>query len=165
MAKEKKAPKVSVLERRLENPFGSPSVEINLKGGQKWALRIINVNVRSGRVYEVIHHKGWEFVTPDELEQKPDEIGFRVMDNRVVRGEKGEEVLVKMPQSAYDQILAAKTRQNLKGISKKATLETAANMAANNPAMGDQAAETIYRSNMTIEDSRVSVDLEGEAAS
>lgn len=163
MAK-KAAPKVSVLERRLENPFGSPSLEIQLNDGKPWALRIINANMRSGRVWDVIHNKGWEFVSVDELPTKPDELGFREMDGRVVRGERGEEVLVKMPQAHYDAIAKAKAESNLKGLGKKAMQEGAAQMAASQ-GLGDQAAETIYRSNMTINDSRVSVDLEGESAS
>lgn len=158
-----KLPKVSVLERRLENPFGSPSVDIELKGGQKWALRIINANMRSGRVYEVIKSKGWEFVTPAELPTKADELGFREMDNRVVRGEKGEEVLVKMPLEMFKKIQMAKAEHNIKGLGKKQMMETAANMAAQQ-GMGDEAAETIYNSNMSITDSRVNIDLEGDDA-
>lgn len=160
----KKAPKVSVLERRLENPFGSPSIEIQLRDGQKWALRVINANVRSGRFYDVIHNKGWEVVTPEELPGKPEELGFREMDGRVVRGERGEEILVKMPQGMFDKIQQAKAAQNLKGMGKKQMLESAASMAAAQ-GLGDEAATTIYNSNMQINDSRVSVDLEGEAAS
>jgi len=162
MAK-KATPKVSVLERRLENPFGAPSVDIQLKEGQ-WALRVINANVRSGRIYEVIHHKGWEFVLTDELPMKPEELGFRNLDGHVVRGEKGEEVLVKMPKKMFDDIQQAKAEHNIKGLGKKQTLESAAQMAAAQ-GLGDQAAETIYRSNMQINDSRVSVDLEGDGAS
>lgn len=159
-----KTPKVSVLERRLENPFGSPSVEIQLKGSKKWALRIVNANVRSARIHQVIHNMGWEWVLVNELPSPPEDLGFRDLDGRVVRGEKGEEVLVKMPLEEYNQIQQAKAAKNLKGLGKKQTLEQAAQMAATQ-GMGDQAAEAIYNSNMQINDSRVSVDLEGESAS
>ena len=159
----KKTPKVSVLERRLENPFGSPSIDIQLKEG-KWALRVINANVRSGRVWDVIHNKGWEFVTVDELPAKPEELGFRELDGRVVRGEKAEEVLVKMPLAMFQKIQNAKAAANLKSLGKKQTVEGAAQMAAAQ-GLGDEAAETIYRSNIQVNDSRVSIDLEGENAS
>lgn len=162
MAK-KAAPKVSVLERRLADPLGLPSVDIQLKEG-KWALRIVNASSRTGRIHTVIHSLGWEFVTPEELQGRPDELGFRAMDGRVVRGERGEEVLVKMPLDMFHKIQRAKADKNIKSLGKKQTLEQAAQMAATN-GMGDQAAETIYNSNMSIEDARGGIDLEGESAS
>lgn len=164
MAKAKTLPKVSVVERRLANPFGAPSVEITLKTAGRWAIRIVNSAIRSGRYYDVVHNKGWVPVEPGELDGRPEEYGLKELDGRLVRGDRGEEVLMKMPEADYEAIQRAKAEHNLKGLGKKQVLESAASMAASQ-GMGDQAAETIYRSNMEITDSRVAMDLEGESVS
>lgn len=163
MAK-KALPKVSVLDRRLANPFGAPSVDITLKTPGRWAIHIVNSAVRTGRYYDVVHNKGWVPVAPSELDGRPEEYGFKEQDGRLVRGDRGEEILMKMPQADFDAIQRAKAEHNLKGLGKKAMLDTAASMAASQ-GLGDEAAETIARSNMEITDSRVAMDLEGETAS
>lgn len=129
MAKAKKVPAVSVLDRRLLHPFGSPSVAITLKEGD-YEVRIVDSQSRPGRLHDVRHNKGWEFVTPEELDGTPDEYGFRAMDNRVVRGDNGREVLMKMDRAVYQQILAAKTALNEKGVRPKALREAAAQEVA-----------------------------------
>lgn len=153
----KKLPKVSIIERRLRHPFGAPSIPVLLKSGEQFAVRIVNTTMRNGRLYEVLQ-KGWTYVTPDELVGEPMELGFRVQDDRLVRGEKGEEVLMKMPQEDFEAVMDAKARYNIKHLGKKQSLETAANQAGKE--LGDQAAETISRANIEITDSRERVELE-----
>ena len=160
--KKKELPKVSVLERRLAHPFGAPSVPITLKDGKDWAVRIVNDGVRIGRVHQAIQ-MGWTYVQAEEMDGRPADFGFRVMDDRLVRGEHGQEVLVKMPQADFDLIQKAKAKKNLDGLGGKRARTDAAEATA--AKFGDEAAETVYRSEMTVTDSRVSVDLEGEGPS
>lgn len=141
MAKTKKVPTVSVLDRRLLHPFGLPSVAITLKEGD-WELRIVDSQSRPGRLHDIRHNKGWEFVKPDELDGTPDEYGFRVMDDRLVRGENGREVLMKMDADVYARILKAKTDLNEKAVRPKALKEAAAQEVA--VQYGSEAGDHVY---------------------
>lgn len=106
-------PRVSVLERRLQNPFGEPSAPVRLKTPGLIA-RWFNSAIRPDAFWRA-RELGWEGVTPDmivDLQQ----IGFytKSMDGYVARGERGQEVLMYMPEDDYKQIQAAKTAKNLK---------------------------------------------------
>lgn len=160
MAK-KQLPKVSILDRRLAHPFGFPSEAITLKEG-RWAIRWFSESVRTGRIYQA-QQMGWECVAPEELKGSPSDISAIAVDGRVVRGENANrEVLMKMPQADYDQIVEAKASKNLADLGSSAkTREKAANAAASK--FGDRAGDTVYRSNMEVTDHRASYDLEGDA--
>ena len=148
----KKLPSVSILDRRLANPFGAPSVAITLKTPGPWAVRIVHADVRAGRLHDMTANKGWVFITPEEIDGSPADLGFRVIDNRVVRGEHGQEVLMKMPQADYDAIQAAKGNANLKALGSKQTVDRAAQATATE--FGSEAGDTVF-SNITVQDSRV----------
>lgn len=156
-----KLPVVSIIERRIKHPFGAPSVPITLSTAGQWAVRIVNTTMRTGRLHEVLQ-KGWTYVVPGELDGRPDELGFRVQDDRLVRGEKGEEVLVKMPQADFDAIASAKARLNIKNLGKQQTLSEAATQAGK--AFGDQAGETIAKAHIEISDSRGPEALDEDGA-
>lgn len=154
-----KVPKVSVLDRRLASPFGAPSVAITLNTPGLWAIRVANTSVRAGRVHDMTANKGWTFVEASELDGRPDELGFRVQDGRLVRGERGEEVLMKMPQADFDAIVDAKARVNLRALGKKD--ETAQRVAQQ---FGAEAGETVYN-RINIADTRAAEpELETEDA-
>lgn len=162
MPKKKAAlPVVSIIERRLKHPFGAPSTPITLSTPGLWAIRIVNTTMRTGRLHEVLQ-KGWTYVTPGELDGRPDELGFRVQDERLVRGEKGEEVLVKMPQDDFDAVNDAKSRLNIKNLGKQQTLEQAATQAGKQ--FGDQAGETIAKAHIDIVDTRGPEELSEDAS-
>jgi len=157
MATEKKPlPKVSVLERRLAHPFGAPSVPITLKTPGDWAVRIAHTTVRSGRIYQM-KKNGWDFVQAKEIDGRPEEFGFRVLDDRLVRGEHGEEVLMKMPQADYDAISDAKAAINLKNLGSKQTRDAVAQETA--VKFGSEAGDAVH-ANIQIEDSRERVELD-----
>ena len=155
--KAKTIPAVSVVDRRLQHPFGAPSVAIELKTPGLWAIRVANRNVRAGRLHDMTHNKGWVYVVPEELDGLPEEYGFQVKDGRLVRGEHGEEVLMKMPQKDFDQIQAAKAELNLKNLGGKATKEAVQQETALK--YGDQAASVIGNT-MTVVDGRERSELE-----
>jgi len=156
----KPLPTVNVIDRRLAHPFGSPSVAITLKEGGPWEIRIVDSQLRAGRIHEMRHVKGWEFVRPEELDGTPDEYGLREVDGRLVRGENGREVLMKMHADNYQRIVDAKTRLNEQGVSGKKLKEAAAQETA--VKFGSQAGDAVYESSqMDIKTSRGS-DLELE---
>lgn len=160
----KKLPKVSVVDRRKLHPFGAPSQAVTLKTPGQWAVRIVNSKSRTGRLHDIIHNKGWAYVTPEELDGTPDELGFEAKDGRLVRGEHGEEVLVKMPQRDFDEIQDAKARLNLKNLGGKQMRDAVAQEAA--VAHGSQAGDAVARQfdRMEINDSREQVELEPDVA-
>jgi hypothetical protein len=150
-------PKVSVIDRRLAHPFGAPSVPITLKDGQPWAIRVVNDRVRTGRVYQMTG-MGWTFVEASEIDGRPADFGFREIDGRLVRGEHGEEVLMKMPQADYDAVQHAKARINLKNLQKR---DAVAQEVAEK--FGPEAGDTVHQ-NIEISDSREQVELDEESA-
>ena len=162
MAKKKALPVVSVLERRLLHPFGAPSVPITLKGGGQWATHWISAELRSGRIHQAIK-MGWEYVLPTEIDGSLEELGFDVKDNRIVQGHHGSEVLMKMPLEDYRKIQQAKAERNLTNMTgKKIKADVAQRTAAK---FGDEAGESVFNSDLEVKDSRISIDLDGEAPS
>jgi hypothetical protein len=160
MAKKKEVPVVSVLERRLQHPFGAPSIPITMRDRQQWATHWISSDLRAGRVHQAIK-MGWVYVLPTDIDGTPDELGFDVKDNRIVRGTNGSEVLMKMPQADFHKIQHAKSEANLRNMGGKKLKADVAQRAASQ--FGDEAAETVYKSDFDVKDSRVNMDLEGDA--
>lgn len=156
-AEARKLPQVTVLERRLQNPFGegSPTVRLREPG---WALHIFDTS-RPGRFHYAKREKGWEPVRAEELDGAAEDLGFDVVDGKVVRGERGKEVLMKMPQHMYDRIAMRKAEvtsaRNSPARLKQDVLEQTA------ATYSDQAADYLNR-NVTITDSRAPVPLEGD---
>lgn len=159
MAKKKELPVVSVIDRRLRNPFGAPSVPITMRDGGQWETRWISADLRSGRVHQAVT-MGWEYVLPTDIDGTVEELGFQVKDNRIVQGQHGAEVLMKMPKEDFRRIQKAKADKNLGEMGGKKIKEDVAQRASKQ--FGDEAAESIYRSDMSVEDSRVSVELDGD---
>jgi hypothetical protein len=165
MAKAKSLPKVSIIDRRLANPFGSGSVPITLKTPGQWEIRWVYSKLRAGRVHDMTQNKGWVFVEPDEMDGSPEEFGLVAKDNRLVRGDHGEEVLMKMPRADYLKIQKAKAAYNLKELGQKQMQSAVAQTMAK--AHGDEAGESAFNAfqHGEVKDSRgVDPDLESESA-
>jgi hypothetical protein len=109
-----KKPRVSVLERRLQNPFGEPSSPIDLTD-PSLVCRVFNKGVGSQQIYRA-KTLGWEFVEPTQLVDVEQAGGFRVSTDgqRLVRGEREEEVLMFMPKKDRTQIEHAKAKKNVR---------------------------------------------------
>ncbi len=109
---EKKKRRVSVLERRLQNPFGEPSAPVRLKDPSLIA-RWFNSSIRPDQFWRA-KELGWTGVTPEQIADLQ-QIGHHVVspDGYVARGERANEVLMCMPKDDYKQIQVAKTKKNL----------------------------------------------------
>ena len=151
-------PSISVLERRLQNPFGdgSPAVRLKQPG---WTLHVVNGALRPGRYHDVTRNKGWVPVEATEVDGDPMDFGFDVKEGRVVRGERGQEVLVKMPTRDYQEIMQAKDAHNKRLVGGRAVKSAAVERTAKEH--GDEAADLIDRS-ITFSASRAPVPLDGE---
>jgi hypothetical protein len=149
----------AIIERRLQNPFGdgSPTIELNDPG---MSVRVVNTQLRPGRYHDVVRNKGWEPVAPEELVGNAEDYGFDIKDGRVVRGERGQEVLMKMPTTDVRAVQDAKDRKNREMASpRRLKAETVALAGAEH---GDEAASYVNRMT-TIKDERGPVPLEDDA--
>jgi len=108
----KRRPRVSVLERRVQNPFGSPSVEIELKD-RSLKPRWFNNAIIADKVWRA-KNDGWRVVLPDEVQdlEQIGAYGLAPSGGHIVRGTRGDEVLMVMDKGDYKQIALAKTRVN-----------------------------------------------------
>ena len=112
----KKTPTVSVIERRLQGPnvHRSSSQPIPLVEPNKWVLRWENAAIAPDHLWRIVHELGWEYALPEDLACDVTEQGAAVRDNRIVRGERGQEVLMKMLASDYKRIQKRKTEENIR---------------------------------------------------
>ena len=141
----KKTPAISVIERRLQGPsvHRSSSQPIPLAEPGKWVLRWENAQIATDHLWRIIHELGWEYATPEDLACDVTEQGASVRDNRIVRGERGQEVLVKMLTKDYKRIEKKKTEENIRQTFGKQQMK-AAIVAQTAAAHGDQAAAYVH---------------------
>lgn len=144
MAKSK--PTISVIERRLQGPsvHRTSSQPIPLTEPGKWTLRWENSTISPDHLWNIVHNLGWEYAEPSDLDCPIDEIGAVVRDGRIVRGTRGDEVLMKMLLKDYKRVEKRKTEENVKQTFGKAQLKSAmvAGVASEH---GDRAAEYVSR--------------------
>jgi hypothetical protein len=147
-------PGIDIIERRLENPDLPGSLPIRLKDepsesqdphGKKrrWYLRWINAGIPS-RFHTITQGRGYVPVVWDELVSRDDIADrFEGAGTQVRRGDRGQEVLVKMPMPLY---LAVKRREREKALerlrSSKSIKDDVAQAAASE--YGDEAGSFAY---------------------
>lgn len=137
-------PRISILERRLQNPFGEPSYPIHLKD-PSLICRWFNGALSSDKIWRAKNVKGWDHVRP-EMVVDMEQIGGYTLNpaNQITRGERGQEVLMCMPRDAYDQIQLAKTRHNIRNMGNPNATKNEILEAAGNK-YGDEAAEFLRK--------------------
>jgi hypothetical protein len=154
LAKYKNFPGIKVLSRRLENPDLPGSLPIRLKDepdylrdpqGKKriWYLRWINA-AENGRWATVTDAMGYVPVQRDELQNAEAITGLSESKDGIVRrGDKGQEVLVKMPLELYTAIKARQQEQRKRRARNvKAVREDIAQAAG--MSLGSQAGDFIH---------------------
>lgn len=105
-------PRIDVLERRLQNPFGEPSTDIRLKDPSlipHW----VNTTLRADQFWRAKEF-GWVGVRPEQVTDLT-QIGYYTtsVDGYITRGQRGEEILMCMPNERFQRIQLAKARKNL----------------------------------------------------
>ena len=138
------APRISVLDRRLKNPFGIPSREIPLRGEKRgWVVRTFCADAEHpNRHFDAVHRLGWVPLGAADLAVSVESLGFVTSaDGRIVRGPSGQEVLMAMPQRDYDAVQQAKAQANLRSMKGGAVRDEVTQATAQ--AHGDEAGETI----------------------
>ena len=140
------APRLSVIDRRLTNPFGSPSRDIPLQGEKRnWVVRTFCADAEHpNRHYDAVHRLGWVPLTKDDLAVSVESLGFVTSaDGRIVRGPGGQEVLMAMPSESYAKIQTAKSQANTKSLKAGAVKESVSQAAAQEH--GSEAGDHIHK--------------------
>jgi hypothetical protein len=153
LEKYKDFPGIAVLERRLENPDLPGSLPIRLKDepthaqdphGKKriWYLRWVDTG-ENGRYSMVTDVHGYVPVRVEELQSAVSTIGAAdTKDGIVRRGDKGREVLCKIPLELYNAIKSeqqrVRERRSRNARAVKHDIASAAGVA-----LGDEAGQTI----------------------
>jgi len=148
-------PKISVLERRLQNPFGEPSAPVSFKE-PGWTGRWFNAAKGADHIWRNLQ-KGWVKVRPDELSDI-EQIGVysTTPDGYVARGDRQQEMLMKMPTEWVEKIALAKVAKTNQMMRPGAQKQELMNAAAG--ALGDHNAELMGRA-MVIGDVRTTREI------
>ena len=159
------APKttVSVIERRLqnENVFRVSSQPIPLKHAKQWMIRWENTEIATDHLWNLLHNLGWAYCEIDDLACDIQEIGAFAQDGKIVRGERGKEILMKMPMKDYQRLQKAKDLANRQATFGKKQVKEAI-IAGASKELGDQAATFLNQQlgSMTTNDARERVPLD-----
>lgn len=130
--------KAAIWERRFVNPGPESSRPVELKE-KGWTTRWVNTQL-PGRFHQAVSVLGYEPVHKDELEHSLDLLGYEDRgDGTVRRGEKGIEVLMKIPTTVFKRIQQRKGELTLKNL--KRTKEHMAQAAAKQ--FGDRAGDFV----------------------
>jgi len=141
-----KEPRISVIDRRLKNPFGVPSRDIPLKGEKRgWVVRTFCADAEHpNRHYDAVHRLGWTPLTRADLAETPESLGFvTAADGRIVRGPQGQEVLMAMPKHYFEAVQKAKAEANTRALKSKAVRDEVAQATAKTH--GDEAGDTVHK--------------------
>ena len=154
---------ISVVERRLKSGsiFAISAGDIPLKEPGRWTLREVNSDLRSGRIREMVSDKQWQFAEEADLAVLPYDIGYRLLDGKLVKGPRGELVLMKMERADFRAIQLWKDRENRTATFGDKAVKAAIVSAAGKQE-GDQAAAYLDRavSAIDVKDSLERVNLE-----
>ena len=136
--------RVSVLDRRLNDPFGMPSIPIQFKDPGLIG-RWFNAAISNDKIWTAKQIQGWASVTPDMIVDLDQIGGFNLSPTTtIVRGDRGQEHLLCMPRVAFDQIQMAKTRKNNERMGNSARTKSDV-VAAASEKYGDEAADFLNR--------------------
>lgn len=154
-------PDLAVMERGLRNVFGLPSTEIKLKDPQ-YVTHWVNTGIGGDQLGKFID-AGYLKVRPEYLADK-DRVSFTVSpEGYVVRGNRGEEILMYTVREMYHKRQLEKSRRNQQGMRQlKDEIVEAAGAK-----LGDEAADFLQRRGRAVgqvTDSHERIQRTGEEA-
>lgn len=125
--------RISVLDRRMNDPFGTPSRPVPLRGDKVgWVVREFTRSPeRPSRHYQAVFDLGWMPLTTADIAVDPHSLGYDILpDHRIAKGTHGETILMAMPAADYDKLVWAKERINSQRLKKETTRDTLAQETA-----------------------------------
>ena len=158
-------PAISIVDRRLKagSIFASASTPIPASEPGCWVFREVNTGISDDHLEIMLHKKFWEFAAAEDLACAPGAYSYRVQDGRLVKGTRGEIVLMKQPAADAAAVRMEKERENRRltfGSAKASILS-----AAEREPGGDRGAEYLERQlrGLTVTDSKELVPLDDAA--
>lgn len=139
-------PRISVIDRRLKNPFGMPSREIPLKGEKRtWVCRTFYASPENpNRHYNAVNELGWVPLKKSDIAVEIEAVGYvENPSGYLVRGEGGKEMLMAMPREDFERVQQAKSEANTARLRKSSVREGVA--AAVGKEHGDEAGTSVYK--------------------
>jgi hypothetical protein len=134
-------PDLQVIERGLRNVFGLPSTEITLKDAA-FVTHWVNTGIGGDQLGKYLD-AGYLKVKPEYLAD-PDRVSFTVSpDGYVVRGNRGEEILMYTLKDAYRKRQFEKARRNQEGMRSDKTAAEVTEAAGKS--LGDEAASFLQK--------------------
>lgn len=104
--------RVRIWERRMINPMARDQAPILFKDG-RWVPRWINTAI-TGRYHRALYLQGWQPVKVSDLSESCAVLGFTALpDGTVTRGDRGSEVLCKLPKHVSERIQQQKATKLL----------------------------------------------------
>lgn len=158
-----KQPVVTVIERRLQGDsvLREASQPIPLKSPKEWTLRWCNAEASPDHLWRYLHRLGWEYVKLADLDCSVAEIGAAELDTRIVRGQRSQEVLLKMRTEDYLKVQRKKSEENVRDTFGAKNIRDMVTNAVG-AEHGDRAAEFVGK-RMKVTDHRERVALNDEA--
>lgn len=130
-------PRISVLERSIQHPFGIPSSPVELKE-PGLVCRWVNTELKGGEQFQYALSHGWLQVKPEYL-KTPKLVTFTTSaDGYVTRGARGTELLMYTTLSHYRDRQLAKQQANERMLQPGVTKQEV--VAAASRELGDEAA-------------------------
>ena len=129
---------------RVKHPFGRSDMALPLKNPERWQQRAFNRNFMPNRFSDATH-KGWMPLESEDVEGRVEDYGWRIENDRIVRGDRGEEWLGKMLMSEWKAVEKAKTAHNITStFGSKATKQTI--LERSSAEQGDEATSFLDKS-------------------
>ena len=126
---------------RMDNPFGQPSAPIELKDTSR-ECRWFNASIQADHIWRN-KRKGWDQVRPDDVVDLEQIGGYSLIpEGYIVRGERGQEILMSMPKVVRNAVQAAKTQWNNRNLANPNAVKSELASAAGEQ-FGDQAGEFV----------------------
>jgi hypothetical protein len=159
MAKTEKAPAVEkkrdvvLQDRRLASgsAFARGSRSMPLKEPHRWTTRDVNRDISDDHIFVMQTDLGWVYAQASDFAVDPIIFGWHAEDGRLVKGQRGQIVLMKKPLADYQAIMAMKDAENrIQTFSPKANKAAIVANAEREPD-GDQAADLLQRSVQSLE--------------
>lgn len=144
-----------IIERRLQNPLGGSSQPIpcrltDRKGKPLLEFYIADRTLRPDYLRYMIQDRGWEYATVEDIDGPPEDFGFENRDGRLVRGERGNEVLLKMRAVDRAAVLKAQSDWNRRqALGVKENKQTIVERASSE--LGDEGADFLHRNLRELE--------------
>ena len=140
--------RISVLERRLQDPFGIPAAPVRLNDARLFP-RWFNSSLKPDAIW-VAKQNGWTGVTPGMVADLS-QIGNFVTspEGYIARGERAQEVLLCMPREHWNRLQLAKAKKNAE-LMRDTSKQSAQALEAAAQQMGGDAAERMAAVSRTM---------------